>query len=226
MFFIFSCLLDIDRVSRIKLDLHNMDPLRIQKQIAANHLSQSNYSLQVVRSNKHLPLVNSTTGHTPQPTYKKQIRLENRSMTSSPNNNCSRLIVYPVCYMLDQSNNSTETVCQLLDSGHQRNEKCCMVECANDLMVRVKLTLVSDVSGNTVFCQHDRLVWFEIGPNEALTLALDFDYGPANNSAKSSKHYTEFERKFHQNFTMSLFWIESDLNMYCINGESRFDLSV
>ena len=79
-----------------------------------------------------------------------------------------------------------------------------MVECSNGLLVRVKVTLLSDA----VFCQHERLVWFEIAPNEAITLALDFDYG--------TKHFTEFERKFHQNFTIALFWIESDLNMYCI----------
>lgn len=139
------------------------------------------------------------------------------------NNTSGRIIVYPVCYMLDQSNNKTETVCQLLDSGNQRNEKCCMVECSNGLLVRVKVTLLNEVSDGTVFCQHDRLVWFEIGHGEAITIALDFDYGPANgNSVGSSKHYTEFERKFHQNFTMSLFWIESDLNMYCIQGKLSF----
>ena len=194
----------MDRVSRTKLDLNSMDPLRIQKQIALHHLSQSYYNVQVSCSNKHLSLGGSQSL---QPTYKKQIRLENRSSCG----NSSRLIVYPVCSMLDQGNNSSETVCQLLDSdrGHQRNEKSCMVECSNGLLVRVKVTLLSDA----VFCQHERLVWFEIAPNEAITLALDFDYG--------TKHFTEFERKFHQNFTIALFWIESDVNMCCIQGKFK-----
>jgi hypothetical protein len=136
-------------VTSLKVDLRSLEPPRIQKQLQLNNLTQTNYSLQIN---------NSDAGANRSP-FKKSLRLKNSSFNSKIN-------VYPVCYVLHQN---AEVFCQLSDS--------CMavVSYMVDLDDGVTLRLRMALGSAAAFCHCDQLVWFEIAPNEAVTLNLEFE---------------------------------------------------
>ncbi len=174
--------------------MKSLDSLRVQKQLQRQNITQTTYYLQINRPASGLNIL------------KKSLRLENKSLNS-------QIIIYPICYLLKQN---TEIVCQLSDS-HQstscnRYEKSCMIELVDGLTVRLRIVL----STQTAFSQCDQLVWFEIGQNEAITLNLEFELLGERDNGKLA----ELEKKLHQNFYMGIFWVESDLNVYCVEGMS------
>lgn len=173
-----------------------MEPLRIQKQLYRNNLSQSNYNLQVIKSKG---TTTTTTTTNCKQVLKKSMRLKNRSSNS-------KLLVYPVCYVLKQG---VESICQLTDANcGNRAEKVCMAE-IDGLSFCVKLGLI-----DSLFFQNEQLVWYEMCPDETVVMNVEFELLHCYANSRS----VDFERKLHQNFNIGLFWIESDLNMYCIQG--------
>lgn len=183
--FLNSFSLEIDRVAKLRVDLSTMDSLRIQKQLHRQCLTQSNYSLQVSK----LKTQNSN------PILKKSIRLKNISMNS-------KAIIYPICYLTNQN---TDIVCQLSDLSMKNNEKSCLVE-IDGFSAQVNLHL-----NEIIFFQYDQLVWFELDQNEEIALNIEIELLRCNKGVKSS----DFERRFHQNFSIAIFNIASDLNIHC-----------
>ena len=182
----------MDRVTKIKADMKSMDSLRLQKQLYLQGLNQQIYSLQMAK----------TVGNSTKSIFKKSIKLENRTINS-------KLIVYPICYYIN--NNTREVMTQLLENPANRNEKYCIVE-LDECSFRIKLSFADNA-----FCHCEKLVWFELGIGEAVMLNVDCEV------IKSLQNSNEWlAMKFHQNFNIGLFWIESDLNMHCIQGNYEF----
>ncbi len=187
-------------MTRLKVDLRSLEPLRIQKQLQRHNLTQTSYNLQIINSS----LKSITNAGANKTLLKKSLRLENSSFNS-------KIIVYPICYVLRQN---ADVVCQLSDSCQavvsRRSGKSCMVDLGDGVTVRFRMTL----SPEAVFCQSDQLVWFEIGQGEAVTLDLEFELVTERDQGR----FVELEKRLHQNFNIGMFWVESDLNVYCVEG--------
>ncbi len=187
-------------MTRLKVDLRSLEPLRIQKQLQRHNLTQTSYNLQIINSS----LTSLTNAAANKSLLKKSLRLENSSFNS-------KILVYPICYVLRQN---VDVVCQLSDSCQEvvcrRSDKSCMVDLGNGVTVRIGMALGPQV----VFCQSDQLVWFKIEQGEAMTLDLEFELVTENDQGI----FVELEKRLHQNFNIGMFWVESDLNAYCVEG--------
>ncbi len=120
-------------------------------------LTQTSYNLQIINSQNKAGANKSL--------LEKSLSLENSSFNS-------KILVYPICYVLRQN---VDVVCQLSDRCQEvvcrRSDKSCMVDLGDGVTVRFKMAL----EPNAVFCQSDQLVWFEIGQSKAVTLSLEFE---------------------------------------------------
>jgi hypothetical protein len=187
-------------VTRLEVDLRNLEPLRIQKQLRRHKLTQTSYNLQISNSS----LKSITDAGANKSLLKKSLRLENSSSNS-------KIIVYPLCYVLRQN---ADVFCQLSDSYQavicRRSDKSCMVDLGDGVTVRFRMALGPEA----VFCQSDQLVWFKIEQGEAMTLDLEFELVTENDQGI----FVELEKRLHQNFNIGMFWVESDLNAYCVEG--------
>lgn len=187
--------LEIDRVTKTKADLKSMDSLRLQKQLYRQGLNQQIYSLQMIKTVTNAKSI-----------LKKSLRLENCTINS-------KLIVYPICYYVD---NSIEVMTQLQENPMNRNEKFCIIE-LEDCSLRMRLSFVENS-----FFHYEKLVWFEMGLNEVVSLNVECEVVNCSGVRASQNSIESFAKKFHQNFNIGLFWIESDLNLYCAQGYYEF----
>jgi len=85
-----------------------------------------------------------------------------------------------------------------------------MVDLDDGVTLRLRMALGSAAA----FCHCDQLVWFEIAPNEAVTLNLEFELV----GEKDQGRLAELEKRLHQNFNIGMFWGDSNLVEYCVRG--------
>jgi hypothetical protein len=142
--------------------------------------------------------------------FRKSIQLQNKSFTNS------KIIVYLVMY--DCKENCELENLQSCDENIIYNLDACLI---NGFKSRFKLRLEKNKLNRL-----NNTLWFELSPNEMDSIQIDFEFklnksGASSINRKKLIDYFEKNEKKIDQFNISLFWIESEINCQCLNGAQQ-----